>query len=345
MRRQRKGVVQALAIVAMCGAVATWWMWSTAFRANALGADGRFVLGKGAVPDSAVAQLASEGRLRHPETLMRYLRWRGWDQPGDLRAGRYMVPDGLDNRGLARLLRSGAREAVRVQFNAVRLPSDIANAVAEQTTLDAADLVAAMTDPLTAARNGTTVDAFRTRFIPNTYEVWYDLSATEFVDKMTAQWSLWWTEARTEKAASHGLTPEEVGILASIVKAETSRIDEAPTVAGLYLNRLDRGMRLQADPTLIYALGDFSIRRVLNVHRKIDSPYNTYKNAGLPPGPINFPEPSYLEAVLNAKSHDYIFMCAREDFSGYHAFARTNREHERNARKYRKALDKQGVYR
>ena len=103
-------------------------------------------------------------------------------------------------------------------------------------------------------------------------------------------------------------------------------------------------MRLQADPTLIYALGDFSIRRVLNVHRKIDSPYNTYKHSGLPPGPINFPEPGYLNAVLNADEHDFIFMCAREDFSGYHAFARTNREHERNARRYRKALDKQGVY-
>lgn len=140
------------------------------------------------------------------------------------------------------------------------------------------------------------------------------------------------------------LTPEEVGILASIVKAETSRLDEAPTVAGLYMNRLRRGMRLQADPTLIYALGDFSIRRVLNVHRKIDSPYNTYVHKGLPPGPINYPEPAYLEAVLNAETHDYIFMCAKEDFSGYHAFAKTNREHERNARRYRRALDAQGVY-
>ena len=155
----------------------------------------------------------------------------------------------------------------------------------------------------------------------------------------------WWTTDRRAQAEAIGLDPTEVGILASIVKAETSKMEEAPTVAGLYLNRLDRGMRLQADPTLIHALGDPTIRRVLNVHREIDSPYNTYVHKGLPPGPINFPEPAYLEAVLNAEEHDYIFMCAREDFSGYHAFARTNREHERNARRYRKALDRQGVYR
>jgi UPF0755 protein len=250
----------------------------------------------------------------------------------------------LDNRALARLLRSGAREAVRVRFNSARLPEDVAEAVSDQMALEQNDILAAMKDPLTAARNGTDVEAFRTRFIPNTYEVWYDMSAPDFVDRLVREWKIWWSLERRAKAEALGLTPEEAGILASIVKSETSQMAEAPTVAGLYLNRLRRGMRLQADPTLIYALGDFSIRRVLNVHRKIDSPYNTYKYSGLPPGPINYPEPAYLEAVLNAEEHGYIFMCAREDFSGFHAFATTNREHEKNARRYRKALDKQGVY-
>ena len=148
---------------------------------------------------------------------------------------------------------------------------------------------------------------FAPAFIPNTYEVWYDLSAADFVDRMVTEWRKWWSLERRAQAESLGLTPEEVGILASIVKSETSRMDEAPTVAGLYLNRIRRGMRLQADPTLIYALGDFSIRRVLNVHRETDSPYNTYMYSGLPPGPINFPEPAYLEAVLNAENHGYIF--------------------------------------
>lgn len=342
MSPMRTKAMTIATVFALCLLVG--FIWETALRPNSIDQEGRFVLTVETHPDSAVAQLVSEGRIRNKQSLERYLSCRGWDEPGGLRPGRYMIPAGLDNRALARLLRSGAREAVRVRFNAARLPEEVAEQVGDQMAFDGEDLRAAMLDPLTAARNGTDLEAFRTRFIPNTYEVWYDLSAADFVDRMVTEWRKWWSLERRAQAESLGLTPEEVGILASIVKSETSRMDEAPTVAGLYLNRIRRGMRLQADPTLIYALGDFSIRRVLNVHRETDSPYNTYMYSGLPPGPINFPEPAYLEAVLNAENHGYIFMCAREDFSGYHAFAKTNREHERNARRYRKALDAQGVY-
>ena len=279
-----------LVLISMVGGFVT----RTALGPNSIAQDGRFVVEPGQPVDSIVAQLDREGRIAQPVALRRYLSWRGWTEPGTLKAGRYLIPEGLDNRTLARLLMSGSREAVRVRFTGGRSVEDLAEAVAPQVAFDAEDLIQAMRDPLLAARKGTDM---------------------------------------------------EIGILASIVKAETSKMDEAPTVAGLYLNRLERGMRLQADPTLIHALGDPSIRRVLNVHREIDSPYNTYVHQGLPPGPINFPEPAYLEAVLNAEEHDYLFMCAREDFSGYHAFARTNREHERNARRYRMALDRQGVYR
>ncbi len=330
-----------LVLISMMGGFVT----RTALGPNSIAQDGRFVVEPGQPVDSVVAQLDREGRIAQPVALRRYLSWRGWTEPGTLKAGRYLIPEGLDNRTLARLLMSGSREAVRVRFTGGRSVEDLAEAVAPQVAFDAEDLIQAMRDPLLAARKGTDVEALRTRFIPNTYEVWYALSAAEFVDRMVGEWDRWWTAARRAQAEAIGLDPTEVGILASIVKAETSKMDEAPTVAGLYLNRLERGMRLQADPTLIHALGDPSIRRVLNVHREIDSPYNTYVHQGLPPGPINFPEPAYLEAVLNAEEHDYLFMCAREDFSGYHAFARTNREHERNARRYRKALDRQGVYR
>lgn len=341
-----KGRTLPLLVVlfALAGFGGVFHVWSTAFRPNTHPGEGRFILESGTPVDSVVARLESEGRVRDGASFRRYLGWRGWDGKLGLRPGRYPIPEGLDNRGLARLLRSGAREAVKVRFNGVRLPEDLAEAVSERMAFEKEDLLSTLSDPLTAARNGTDVDGFRTRFIPNTYELWYDLPPVAFVERMVLEWNQWWSEDRKRKAADVGLTPEEVGILASIVKAETSRMDEAPTVAGLYLNRIRKGMRLQADPTLIYALGDFSIRRVLNVHREIDSPYNTYQHKGLPPGPINYPEPGYLEAVLNAEDHDYLFMCAREDFSGYHAFAETNREHERNARRYRKALDEQGVY-
>ena len=344
MKGRGPWMLRAFAAVSLIAAAAGFWGWNTAFRPNSLAADGRFVLKSKSSTDSTIQQLFDDGRIRDASSFQRYLSWRGWDHNGGLRPGRYMIPEGLDNRGLARLLRSGAREAVRVRFNATRLPEEVAESISDQMALEQAAILAAMTDPLTAARNGTDVEGFRTRFIPNTYEVWHDMSATDLVDRMVKEWKKWWSLERRAQAEAKGLTPEEAGILASIVKSETSRLDEAPTVAGLYLNRLRRGMRLQADPTLIYALGDFSIRRVLNVHREVDSPYNTYKYPGLPPGPINYPEPAYLEAVLNAEEHGYIFMCAREDFSGYHAFAKTNKEHERNARRYRRALDRQGVY-
>ena len=317
----------------------------TALGPNTVAQKGRLIVDPGLPVDSVVAQLNREDRIKRPASLRRYLSWRGWTEPGALKAGRYLIPDGLDNRSLARLLMSGSKEAVRVRFTGGRSVEDLADAVATQVAFDAEDLVRACQDPLLAARLGTDVEALRTRFIPDTYEVWYDLSPADFIGRMSGEWERWWTTERQDMAKSIGLTPTEVGILASIVKAETSKLDEAPTVAGLYLNRINRGMRLQADPTLIHALGDPTIRRVRNVHREIDSPYNTYRHVGLPPGPINFPEPAYLESVLNAEAHDYIFMCAREDFSGYHAFAETNREHERNARRYRRALDRQGVYR
>lgn len=339
----RRAFLLTAAAVLASGAVA--FVARTALGPNTVAQEGRFIVDPGMPVDSVVARLDREDRIERPGSLRRYLSWRGWTEPGTLKGGRYLIPDGLDNRSLTRLLMSGSKEAVRVRFIGGRSVEDLADAVATQVAFDPEDLVRACQDPLLAARLGTDVEALRTRFIPNTYEVWYDLSAADFVGRMSEEWKRWWTEDRRSKAESIGLTPTEVGILASIVKAETSKMDEAPTVAGLYLNRLDRGMRLQADPTLIHALGDPTIRRVLNVHREIDSPYNTYRHAGLPPGPINFPEPAYLQSVLDAEEHDFIFMCAREDFSGYHAFAKTNREHERNARRYRRALDRQGVYR
>ena len=338
-------IVFLLSLVLLVLSMAGGFVARTALGSNTVKQDGRFVVAADQPVDSVVAQLDREGRITRPGSLLRYLSWRGWTATGTLKGGRYMIPDGLDNRSLARLLMSGSREAVTVRFTGGRTATDLARAITPYLTFTAEQLEDAMNDPLLAARHGTDVDALRTRFIPNTYEVWYDISAAGFVDRMAAEWDKWWTEARVARAEQRGLSPTEVGILASIVKAETSKMDEAPTVAGLYLNRLERGMRLQADPTLIHALGDPSIRRVLNVHREIDSPYNTYIHKGLPPGPINFPDPGYLEAVLDAEEHDFLFMCAREDFSGYHAFAKTNREHERNARRYRKALDRQGVFR
>jgi UPF0755 protein len=181
-------------------------------------------------------------------------------------------------------------------------------------------------------------------FIPNTYEFWWDTSAEELFERMHKEYQSFWTEARSQKAQDLGLSKEEVSTLASIVQAESQKSDERPRIAGVYLNRLRIGMPLQADPTLVFAAGDFSIKRLTAKQMAIDSPYNTYKYAGLPPGPINLPDINSLDAVLNFEKHSYLYFCAKEDFSGYHSFAVGYDEHLSNARRYQRALNAANIY-
>ena len=187
-------------------------------------------------------------------------------------------------------------------------------------------------------------EKFAALFIPNTYELYWNIDAEEFVGKMTKEYNLFWNDDRLKKAENIGLSPIEVSILASIVDKETSKVSEMPRIAGVYLNRINKKWLLQADPTLIFAVGDFEIKRVLDIHKEVESPYNTYKYIGLPPGPICIPSIAAIDAVLNAESHNYFYFCAKEDLSGYHVFARNMKEHNRNAEKYRKALNKKKIY-
>jgi UPF0755 protein len=183
-------------------------------------------------------------------------------------------------------------------------------------------------------------------FIPNTYEFYWNTSAEQFVNRMLKEYKSFWDTTRKAKADKIELNYYEVATLASIVEKEQNiKRDERPEIAGLYLNRIKKKMKLESDPTLIFALGDFSIKRVLNKDKKVDSPFNTYKHKGLPPGPICIPSINAIDAVLNASSHKYIFMCAKEDFSGYHNFAKTYVKHLVNARKYQKALNKRKIMR
>ena len=182
-------------------------------------------------------------------------------------------------------------------------------------------------------------------FIPNTYQVYYDISGKQLLERMQSEYQRFWNDTRTAKASKIGLDQKEVSVLASIVQAESIKKEESKIIAGLYKNRLDKGIALQADPTLVFASGDFSLKRVLNIHKEVDSPYNTYKNRGLPPGPINMPTIAALDAVLNYEEHQYLYFCAKEDFSGYHTFAETLSEHNINARKFQRALNRQRIYR
>ena len=181
-------------------------------------------------------------------------------------------------------------------------------------------------------------------FIPNTYQAYWNTSTDKLLDKLKKEYEKFWSAERKSKASAIGLSPKEVSVLASIVQAETANSAELKTVAGLYMNRLNRGVPLQADPTLVFAAQDFTIKRVLNIHKEIDSPFNTYKYKGLPPGPINMPEMKAIDAVLNYEKHNYIYMCAKEDFSENHNFATNLVDHNRNATKYQRALNKARVY-
>lgn len=263
-----------------------------------------------------------------------------------VKSGRYELKAGMSNNEIINRLRSGHQKPLKATFNNIRTKQELASKISKQLELDSADLFKLLNDNDFLKPFGFTKQTILAMFIPNTYEFYWNISAKAFFKKMNKEYTKFWNPARLAKAKKIRMNPLEVSTLASIVQAEQSmHNDEKAKVAGLYINRLRKGMLLQSDPTVVYAIGDFSIRRVLNKDKEIDSPYNTYKYKGLPPAPINLPEISSINAVLNYEKHNYIFMCAKEDFSGYHNFAKTNAQHMMYARRYQAALNKKKIWR
>ena len=262
----------------------------------------------------------------------------------NIKPGRYILTKKMTNLQAIRHLRSGVQDPVRVTFNNIRLKDDLAEKICRNVIATEDQFMELLNNPEYVSKFGFDTTTIITMFIPNTYEMYWTSSAEDIFDRMKYEYDKFWNDERIAKANELGLTPIQVSILASIVQAETIKNDEKPVVAGLYINRLERDMLLESDPTVVFALRDFGMKRVLKRHLETNSPYNTYKNLGLPPGPINLPEPSTLEAVLNYEHHNYIYMCAKEDFSGYHRFATNYRQHINNARKYQQALNRRGVY-
>ncbi|MBI3501343.1 MAG: endolytic transglycosylase MltG [Bacteroidetes bacterium] len=264
-----------------------------------------------------------------------------------VKPGRYRILSGMSSNEIINLLRAGLQEPVNLTFTNIRTKEELISHVCKKIEADSVQLTALLNNEQWLKQNlGLKSETVLTLFIPNTYQLNWNTSAKQFVERMQSEYKKFWTEERKKKAKEINLTQTQVSILASIVQAEQLEFpDERPTIAGLYLNRIKSGMELQSDPTVIYALGDFTICRVLDKDKEVDSPYNTYKHAGLPPGPIYIPEISSLDAVLNYQKNDYLYMCAKEDFSGKHNFAKTLKEHNCNAEKYRSALNKQKVFR
>lgn len=269
--------------------------------------------------------------------------------PENVKAGRFLFKKGMNSNELINALRQNL--AVNLAFNNQERLEDFAGRIGSQIEADSLSLLNSFKDPVFLKENGFNEENVLTMFIPNTYEIYWNTSAIKFRDKMIKEYRNFWNEERVEKAKKQGLTPTEATILASIVHKESVKKDERPRIAGVYLNRLNKGMLLQADPTVIFAVkkqsNDFKqvIKRVLNKDLSVASPYNTYYSGGLPPGPIAMPDITALEAVLNPEKHNYIYFCASVDRFGYHEFAVTQAEHEINAKKYYNWINSQGVKR
>ncbi len=262
------------------------------------------------------------------------------EYPELIKPGHYIVTDGMSNERLINMLRSGKQIAVKVIFNNITKKEHLSRKIGKQIEADSSSLMALLSDSVYISKFGLTDQTLMSLFIPNTYELYWNTNAEQFIERMKQEYNNFWNKERNDLTDSLGMTPIEVITLASIVEKETARNEEKATIAGVYINRLNRNWYLQADPTLIFAFNDYGIKRVLNVHKKIESPYNTYLHTGLPPGPICSPSIESINAVLANEDHDYLFFCARDDLSGYHVFAKTNAQHASNARKYQRALDK-----
>ena len=258
------------------------------------------------------------------------------------RSGKYAIKDGDTMSGIYNRIVSRQQTPVRITIPSTRDVKQAIGIISRQLMVDSASL-AQYTHPVAMSCFEVAETHIPAFFLPDTYEVYWDITAEDFFVKMSSWNRKFWNDERKAKAKAAGLTPAEVSTLASIVDEETANATEMPMVAGLYINRLKRGMLLQADPTVKFALGDPTRKRILNKDLEINSPYNTYKHAGLPPGPIRIPTKQAIESVLNYAKHDYLYMCAKEDFSGTHNFAKTLSEHNANAKRYQQALNKLNI--
>lgn len=290
---------------------------------------------------SIVDTLQKKGYIKNEKSLLITAQLKKYTS--NLKSGRYKLKGISSNAELIDLLRSGQQEAVNFTFNNIRTMEQFANMVSTQLDIEA-NTITKLSDSLEFVHQlGFTKETFIGMFIPNTYKIYWNTSATDFMKRMSSEYNKFWT-ARHEKIEKVGLTAMDVMILASIIEEETTNIDEYPIVAGVYMNRLNKNIPLAACPTLKFAWNDFTLRRILNKHLEIESPYNTYKYQGLPPGPVRMPSITVIDAVLNYQKHDYLFFCAKSDFSGRHHFSKTLREHNEYARQYHAELNKRKIY-
>ena len=340
-KRHAKPLKIVLGVTAVLIAVASYFgytLYEKTFNNNVALESGKkaiVYLRPGNTMEDLVDTLKNQGLLINMESFKWMAEYKGLDDK--IKPGRYVLRPGMNNRELVNMFIGGLQEPFLVFINKQRTKEQFADYISSKFVFESGDLHDLLNNSDFLDEIGSDPETVLGMMISDSYEFRWTDSPEAFLRRMKTKYDSFWNDERVNKADQIGLDPSEVIVLASIVEEETAMEDEKAAVARLYLNRLDRDMLLQADPTVKYAVGDFSITRVLYRHLEVDSEYNTYKYKGLPPGPICIPYKSTLEAVLNPDGHDYIFMCARDDFSGYHNFAKTNRQHEINRQKYIRA--------
>ncbi|MDR1756620.1 MAG: endolytic transglycosylase MltG [Culturomica sp.] len=339
MKRILRILVVAAVLAALAAAAGYYVVLSPNTEVND---DARIYIREGDRFETVLDSLQSRSYVKNSTTL----RWTAELKrySGKVKPGCYRIEDGMNNNDLINLFRSGNQLAVHLTFNNVRTLEQMAGIVSRQLDIDSADFLHTAQSRELQQELGFTPENVIGLFIPDTYQVYWSLSPEELIRRMAAEYHAFWNRERTEQARKAGLSPMDIAILASIVEEETILTEEYPLIAGVYINRLKRGMFLEACPTLKFALNDFTIRRVLHTHIAVDSPYNTYKHKGLPPGPVRMPSPRAMDAVLNYARHDYIFFCADSDFSGRHRFSKTLKQHNEYAARYHAELNRRNIY-
>jgi len=342
----RKVIFSFLIILGLSAGGAFYYYYGKVFKPNIFLSNGKtdyvYIKTNDTFID-VVNQLVDRKMLKDQNSFIWLSEMMKYDQ--SVKAGRYLVKSGMNNKDLISLLRSGKQEPLKLVIHSIRTKNELAGKVGKQIEADSSEIINLLNDKSYMMKFGLNSQNAISLFMPNTYEFYWNTTAERFLEKMHSHYEKFWNEERLGKARSMRLTPGEVSTLASIVQMETNKSDEKPTVAGVYMNRLRIGMALQADPTVIFAIGDFSIKRVSKADTKFPSPYNTYENKGLPPGPIYLPTQQSIDAVLNYRQHNYLYFCAKDDFTGYHTFTNDYNQHLANAAKYHKALNRRKIKR
>ncbi len=298
---------------------------------------------EGASYQQAMDSIKAHIPVRHPGSFDWIAKRKNY--PANVKPGRYVIAHKMSYIEIINMFRSGDQVPVNITFNNIRTIHDLAAKIGGQISADSASIVDFLLDPGNYSADGFNRENIISVFIPDTYQFFWNTGPDDLYSRMLREYRRFWNEDRLSKAKEIGMKPVEVCTLASIVDDEAAKSDEKPRIAGVYINRLRKGIPLQADPTIKFAINDFSVTRVLRRHLAVDSPYNTYKYSGLPPGPIGCPTISSIDAVLNAEQHDFLYFVAKADFSGYHHFSRTLSEHNRYAAIYQRELNKRRIFR